>query len=158
MRRTVYVSIVLACLLLCNAGLAEEGLPQPTPLPPADDGRPIELVRADAVREALRTLDPADYAGSINSPDLTFDVYLAEGHGPLNLPYADTGVIRFHTVLYSLRQLYDLQLALRPLYGAGVRVTQTNVPKNRVDGPAPENCTKERVSRDGTIEAKERRT
>jgi len=133
MRRTVYVSIVLACLLLCNAGLAEEGLPQPTPLPPADDGRPIELVRADAVREALRTLDPADYAGSINSPDLTFDVYLVEGHAPLNLPYADTGAIRFHTVQYSLRQLYDLQLALRPLYGAGVRVTETNVPENRVD-------------------------
>ncbi len=133
MRRTAFISIVLACFLLWGSAPADERLPQPTPLPPADHGRPIELVQADAIREALRTLDPVDYAGSISSDDFTFDVYLTEGHAPLNLPYADTGVIRFHTVQYSLRQLYDLQLALRPLYDAGVRVTETNVPENRID-------------------------
>jgi hypothetical protein len=133
MKRAVFILIVFACFLVSSGALADGRLPQPTPFPPADDGRPIELVRADAIREALRALDPADYAGLINSPEGAFDVYLVEGHAPLNLPYADTGAIRFHTVRYSLRQLYDLQLALRPLYGAGVRVTETNVPENRVD-------------------------
>ena len=133
MKRAVFISIVLACLLLSSGVMADGRLPQPTPLPPVDHGRPIELVRADAIREALRTLDPADYAGSTNSPDDVFDVYLVEGHALLNLPYAEAGVTRFHAVRYSLRQLYDLQLALRPLYDSGVRVTETNVPENRVD-------------------------